>query len=136
MQKLKKEERIIKMTAVKEIPEQKTPDKDFSSLNKQAPLEAGIIDATPNKEYPLRILQRYRELCNVYSSSTSNFPTKEPEKEENALCKSMNSLVKERAKILDRAIQIIIKAIDAGEFNNLDLTYEFAWKPERDYSEY
>ena len=54
-----------------------------------------FIDATPDEEYPLRILRAYRENCNCKWSSDT----------ENALIKAMNEMNDKRAEILDRAIE-------------------------------
>ena len=57
------------------------------------------VDATPNDDYPLRILRAYREDCDVVFTSTK----------ENPLLVEMNRLQVERAKILDRAISKLCK---------------------------
>uniref|UniRef100_A0A6M3L3B3 Uncharacterized protein n=1 Tax=viral metagenome TaxID=1070528 RepID=A0A6M3L3B3_9ZZZZ len=56
-----------------------------------------FVDATPDEEYPLRILQAYREDCNCKWSSDT----------ENALIRMMNEMCDKRAEILDRAIEIL-----------------------------
>ncbi len=59
-----------------------------------------FIDATPNEEYPLRILRAYRENCNCLWADSSD-----PDKEvTNPLFKLMNDAQRERASILDRSI--------------------------------
>ena len=64
------------------------------------------IDGTPDKNYPLRILQSYRRNCDCQWSETTsdNKPT-------NPLLKYMNNQCQERAKLLDRAIHILTKEI-------------------------
>jgi hypothetical protein len=57
------------------------------------------IDATPDGDYPLRILQSYRDDCDImWTDSTSG---SEPM---NALYKAMNEHQKQRAVVLDKAI--------------------------------
>ncbi len=58
------------------------------------------VDATPDEEYPLRILRVYRENCNCQWSDSTD-PNKIVE---NPLLKSMNDDQDKRADILDRAI--------------------------------
>jgi len=57
------------------------------------------IDATPNKGYPLRILQAYRQDCDCRwgEDTGGSEPT-------NPLLKQMNEQCDQRAKILDEAI--------------------------------
>lgn len=55
------------------------------------------IDATPNEEYPLRILRAYRENCNCRWTSEL----------ENPLINMMNEMCEQRAEILDKAISIL-----------------------------
>lgn len=55
------------------------------------------VDATPNEEYPLRILRAYRENCNCKWVSQPANP----------LTDLMNATCDERAKILDKAIAIL-----------------------------
>jgi hypothetical protein len=58
-----------------------------------------ILDATPDKEYPLRILRAYRELCNCrWADTTDGGET------ENPLLKLMNEHCEQREKILGEAI--------------------------------
>jgi len=66
----------------------------------QEPIQ--YVDATPDEEYPLRILQAYRENCNC--KFTDNTAGNEPE---HWLCKQMNEDCDKRAAILDRAIMVI-----------------------------
>ena len=61
------------------------------------------VNATPDKEYPLRILKAFRENCNCkYSSSTDG-----SEEGLSPFLKEMNKLQDKRAKILDDAIAIL-----------------------------
>ena len=60
------------------------------------------IDATPDNNYPLRILRAYRESCN-YRWGDGNEWTES----EMARFKAMNDKSDERAKILDLAIAIL-----------------------------
>ena len=58
------------------------------------------VDATPNEDYPLRILKAYRETCNYQLVESSN-----PDALfSNPLLKVMNEHNNKRADILDRAI--------------------------------
>ena len=57
------------------------------------------VDATPNKEYPLRILRAYRENCNCEWVVT--------DEEANPIYELMNEHCRQRAKILDKAIAIL-----------------------------
>jgi hypothetical protein len=59
------------------------------------------VDATPDENYPLRILQAYRDDCDVLWSSTSLF---EDVEENNPVMDALNNMQKARAKILDKAI--------------------------------
>lgn len=62
------------------------------------------IDATPDKDYPLRILRAYRYDCDCnWSDNTAG---KEPM---NPLLVIMNEQNKARAKILDKAIALLEK---------------------------
>ena len=58
------------------------------------------VDATPNEEYPLRILKAYRENCNCKFSETTN----QGDQIISPLIKVMNEHNEKRAEILDRAI--------------------------------
>ncbi len=62
------------------------------------------VDATPDGEYPLRILRVYRERCNSRWSSTWGSVSNQ---EENPVCVAMNKWQDERAEILDKAIAIL-----------------------------
>jgi hypothetical protein len=59
------------------------------------------LDATPDSDYPLRILRAYRENCNC--RWIANPPS--------ALCDAMNEAQEKRAKLLDRAIAILEKEL-------------------------
>lgn len=63
------------------------------------------IDATPNNNYPIRILEAYRKRCDCKWSSSSTEIVAITE-----LMKLMNDQQDERAKILDRAIEILKRA--------------------------
>ncbi len=54
-----------------------------------------FIDATPNEDYPLRILRTYRENCNCMWASELDHP----------LIKAMNEAQNKRAEVLDKAIK-------------------------------
>jgi hypothetical protein len=57
------------------------------------------VDATPDENYPLRILRTHRENCNAkWSASPSNI-----------LYDKMNEDQDKRAEILDRAIEVLEK---------------------------
>jgi len=64
------------------------------------------VDGTPDKDYPLRILKVYRENCNCKWVDNS-----EGKESTNPLIKIMNDHCDERAKILDKAIRILQKAL-------------------------
>lgn len=55
------------------------------------------INATPDKDYVLRILKAYRENCNCKWSSNLD----------NALMVEMNKTQDKRAELLDKAISIL-----------------------------
>ena len=55
------------------------------------------VDATPDEDYPVRILRAYRENCNVKFVSNT----------ENPLIKQMNKNCDQRAVILDAAIAVL-----------------------------
>jgi len=59
------------------------------------------IDATPDEDYALRILRAYRENCNVMWSVSSDKDL------ENPLFEMMNQHNIDRAKILDKAIELL-----------------------------
>ena len=73
---------------------------NFPELTQQEVLR---IDATPDKNYPLRILQAYRENCNCRWSNTCypDLETTDP------MLHLMNQDQEQRAKILDEAIKKI-----------------------------
>ena len=57
------------------------------------------VDATPDEDYPLRILRAYREDCNLaWATTTDGTPS------DSLLVKALNDLQMQRAAILDRAI--------------------------------
>ena len=61
------------------------------------------VDATPDKEYPLRILKAYRHDCDCkWASATDGSSV-----ESNPLLKMMNEHNDQRAKYLDKAIRIL-----------------------------
>jgi len=63
-----------------------------------------FVDATPDGNYALRILQAYRGDCNIRWSDTSlGLKTTDP------LCVELNKLQDERAKELDEAIDKLLK---------------------------
>ena len=61
------------------------------------------VDATPDENYPLRILQAYRENCNS-QWEVHGLPEKET-----LIYDAMNEHQKQRAKILDEAIKKLLK---------------------------
>jgi len=61
------------------------------------------IDATPNEDYPLRILKSYRQRCDCNWASVLNH---------HPLIQMMNKQNVQRAEILDRAITILEKYYD------------------------
>lgn len=65
--------------------------------------EFKYIDATPDEEYPLRILRSYRRDCDTYYSSSTTLEVDES----NPLVKLLNDLQRQRAEILDRAIAVL-----------------------------
>ena len=75
----------------------KRRDNALAKLVNQEPIR--FIDATPNEEYPLRILKAYRQQCDCrwVESTDGSEPT-------NPLLKLMNELNEQRAAILDKAI--------------------------------
>lgn len=79
------------------------------------------IDATPNDDYPLRILKAYRTNCNAKWMQQAGEP--------NPLLNIMNNLQDRRAEILDRAIALLegesIMAGDVIEPDNFDYFPEF-----------
>lgn len=58
------------------------------------------VDATPDEEYPLRILKAYREICDCEFSESTNRGGQII----SPLIKAMNEHNEKRAEILDRAI--------------------------------
>lgn len=64
----------------------------------------GFVDATPDGNYALRLLQQARANCDVnWSDNTAGIPSDHP------LLVAMNKLNKDRAKELDKAIIKLIK---------------------------
>jgi hypothetical protein len=62
------------------------------------------VDATPDSDYPLRILRAYRDMCNSRWANTSD-GTIDPS---NELLIAMNKMQEERAAILDLAIAKLV----------------------------
>ena len=64
------------------------------------------VDGTPDSDYPIRILEAYRQDCDCRfsESSTEEEPT-------NPLLKLMNQHCEERARILDKAIAVLKKEV-------------------------
>jgi len=58
------------------------------------------FDATPNDEYPLRILESYRKDCDVLWKTTGD-------KADDILANILNKAQKERAEKLDQAIKLL-----------------------------
>ena len=67
------------------------------------------IDATPDGNYPLRILQAYRENCNCRWASSTDGQAMNP------LCIKMNDDCEKRAEILDRAIEKLKSTEEEGK---------------------
>ena len=61
------------------------------------------IDSTPDENYALRILQAYRVNCDT------RFATSADGSCDNPLYKMMNEYQEQRAKLLDKAIEILMK---------------------------
>ena len=74
-------------------------EKEFPKLTQQPIL---FVDGTPNEDYPLRILRVYRQNCDCFwaESSSGNEP-------QNPLLILMNDHNRQRAEILDRAIEVL-----------------------------
>ena len=64
------------------------------------------VDMTPDNNLAIRILQAYRHNCNVKWATNSNGDC------DNPLFKLMNDHNDQRAIILDKAIEILIKEIE------------------------
>ncbi len=74
---------------------------ELPPINRQTILH---IDGTPNEDYPLRILQAYRQNCNCkWSGNTEGNEPFIP------LLKMMNEQNDKRAELLDKAIEILTK---------------------------
>ena len=69
--------------------------REYPNLTQEA---IKFIDATPDENYPLRILHAYRENCN------SRYETHGLSKEDARFWEIMNEFQEQRAKILDEAI--------------------------------
>lgn len=65
--------------------------------------EVKYIDATPDEGYPLRILQAYRENCDCFWATSADGSC------DNPIYTLMNEHQKQRAKILDKAIEKLIR---------------------------
>jgi len=75
-------------------------EKTLPKITKQMVLQ---IDGTPDENYPLRILQAYRDNCNcLWATSLDGLC-------DNPLFTEMNKHQRQRAEILDRAIEKLIK---------------------------
>ena len=62
------------------------------------------IDATPDGDYALRILQSYRDACDIqWSNNTAGLEIS------NEMCLELNKLQEQRAKELDKAIKLLNK---------------------------
>lgn len=59
------------------------------------------VDATPNDDYPLRILRAYRYNCDCRFATSTDGTC------DNPLFTMMNEHCEQRAEILDRAIKIL-----------------------------
>jgi hypothetical protein len=66
------------------------------------------VDATPNIEYPLRILQAYRKNCDFLYTSISDLTSNG----ESELATVLNDAQKNRAIWLDWAIEILKQQIE------------------------
>ena len=69
------------------------------------PQDYKFIDATPDDDYPLRILKAYRKDCDFRWSSTTNASATEVTV--GPLMQALNEVQQKRAEILDRAIRIL-----------------------------
>jgi hypothetical protein len=65
------------------------------------------VDATPDEEYPLRILKAYRQNCDARWVST----------EPNVLIDMMNKHCERRAEILDKAIAVLELNLNPSTFS-------------------
>ncbi len=68
------------------------------------------VNATPDDDYPLRILRAYRENCNVKFATTSDGSS------DSLLLDVMNDMNDKRAAILDRAIAAL-ELVNNTEFH-------------------
>ncbi|MDD4970717.1 MAG: hypothetical protein PHT07_14920 [Paludibacter sp.] len=87
------------------------------------------VDGTPDADYPLRILKAYRENCNCKWSETG-FPDLE---KINPVLMLMNQHQEERAKILDKAIEILQNKNEAVKDKRLN---DIALEIEHEATEY
>ena len=62
------------------------------------------VDATPDEDYPIRILRAHRSNCDLRWSSTTT-----GDDETNPLVIAMNELNDKRAALLDKAIALLEK---------------------------
>jgi len=74
--------------------------KRFPNLTQEA---IRFIDATPDENYPLRILQAYRENCNA------RYETHGLDENDTRFWEIMNEMQEQRANVLDEAIAKMIK---------------------------
>lgn len=94
------------------IPQNPLPDRMSSKLPPSPPKKNEYIndlkvtkepilhvDCTPDDKYPLRILEAYRENCNVCWQADGQI--------DNKICDIMNAHCEQRAVILDKAIAIL-----------------------------
>lgn len=71
--------------------------KKVDDLHRSWPQDPAYVNAMPNANYPIRILESFRARCDEqWSTDTSGH--------EDWLCQVMNEANRERARILDRAI--------------------------------
>jgi len=68
---------------------------------KQSLHDVGLVDATPNDSYPVRILEAYRRHCDIMYATDSEGNC------DNVLYVSMNQANRARVLILDRALKIM-----------------------------
>lgn len=76
-------------------------------MSKQAILH---IDATPDEDYILRILESYRENCDCLICDTDG---------NNIVVRMMNMYQSQRADLLDIAIDILKKSKKEGKFKDV-----------------
>ena len=83
--------------------EQNKMENKYPDLTQQA---IEVVDSTPDNEYPIRILQAYRENCNCKWATDTDGNC------DNALFSIMNEHCEQRAKIPDEAIKLLIKNLN------------------------